>query len=382
MLAGMTAAGAKEPAVGSSASRLQTDAYLAMARADAARDAGETAAAAAGYRDALDQYQALREKYPDRQGDIVAYRIRYCSRELNALLPDPPAPVSAGPGTVPEQTLQALQRQNRLLQQRLRELEREKREWEAAASQSTRRLDLQTARVEELGTQVREAHDLRRRIEALQKRNRELELALKGAEQEAETRNDMEEERRVFAAKVRLLQEQCAEAQSDRAVLGEEYAALEAELQAARDERVALEGRVAASQRAAWAAEQQVEAMRQREALVPREVEEAAEAAAREELEVELAGARRAIAEAEGVVADLRAALAATGKSAADAVEMDRALRERNSQIDLLRRNVADLSGELARETIRRIAAQDERASLQAELSALRARQETPGQTD
>jgi tetratricopeptide (TPR) repeat protein len=95
-----------EPGDAPAAQRFQM-AYQVLLRADDARDRGRAAEAAKFYRQALDVYVGLAQKYPDWQPGVTRFRIGYCDSQLEALLRDgggepaprasPPAGTSEGP---------------------------------------------------------------------------------------------------------------------------------------------------------------------------------------------------------------------------------------------------------------------------------------------
>ena len=72
--------------------RDQVAAYVALTKADRARDRGETVAAQAAYEDALAKYTAIKERDPRWHPDVVQYRVSYCLQQLDRLKSPPPAP--------------------------------------------------------------------------------------------------------------------------------------------------------------------------------------------------------------------------------------------------------------------------------------------------
>ncbi len=60
-------------------------AYMAMVKADAARDAGLWVIALETYEKALDRFQTLAREHPDHMPGSVAYRIEYCRGEIAAI---------------------------------------------------------------------------------------------------------------------------------------------------------------------------------------------------------------------------------------------------------------------------------------------------------
>ncbi len=60
-------------------------AYVAMVKADAARDAGLWVIALETYKKALDRFEALAREHPDHMPGSVAYRIEYCREEMAAI---------------------------------------------------------------------------------------------------------------------------------------------------------------------------------------------------------------------------------------------------------------------------------------------------------
>jgi len=75
--------------------RDQVAAYVALTKADRARDRGETVAAQAAYEDALAKYTAIKERDPRWHPDVVHYRVSYCLQQLERLKSPPPAPAPA-----------------------------------------------------------------------------------------------------------------------------------------------------------------------------------------------------------------------------------------------------------------------------------------------
>jgi DNA repair exonuclease SbcCD ATPase subunit len=85
--------------------RDQVAAYVALTKADRARDRGDAVAAQAAYEDALAKYTAIKERDPRWHPDVVHYRVSYCLQQLDRLKTPPPpaapepvaAPVDAEP---------------------------------------------------------------------------------------------------------------------------------------------------------------------------------------------------------------------------------------------------------------------------------------------
>ncbi len=63
----------------------QVAAYVTLVKADRARNKGDVSAAAAGYREAQQAFQAIARKDPRWQPDVVKYRLAYCENELEKL---------------------------------------------------------------------------------------------------------------------------------------------------------------------------------------------------------------------------------------------------------------------------------------------------------
>lgn len=74
--------------------REQVAAYVALTKADRARERGETNAALAAYEEALGKYAAIKKQDPRWHPDVVQYRLAYCANELEKLK-RPAAPVPA-----------------------------------------------------------------------------------------------------------------------------------------------------------------------------------------------------------------------------------------------------------------------------------------------
>ena len=92
--------------------QLQTDAYVALAQAEAALDANRPDDAAALFRQALDTYNAIARDYPDFSAATIRYRSTYCQNQLADLearlgvasrpkpaRPAEPAPAPAAPSS-------------------------------------------------------------------------------------------------------------------------------------------------------------------------------------------------------------------------------------------------------------------------------------------
>ena len=69
-------------------------AYVALTKADRARDRGESGAALAAYEEALAKYVSIKKQDPRWHPDIVQYRMAYCANELEKLR-RPAAPPAA-----------------------------------------------------------------------------------------------------------------------------------------------------------------------------------------------------------------------------------------------------------------------------------------------
>jgi hypothetical protein len=426
-----------------SAESMQMAAYLQMLRADEAMENGD-GAAAESYREAQARYQALREAFPDWKSEMIAYRIQYCSDALESaaqvpptaaagLPPTDPSPAGGPPDeslpvgiesqSLPDQTIQALQKENNYLQLRLMELEDEitgaqevpathseeisrlrleNAEYEAATKSLQLKLDdsriersthrgleqenaelrarleqygLRTkGHVEESRQQARIALELRQQLASLKSRNRQMQLALKGADLEADVIQAMEEEQRELSTKVRMLLDQrngaiadgrthATEARAERekveamkAQLEEAQRALatslaETQTLIAENARLAAEGEASTSMadRVRNEADAALAAAHD-DASAQRQTQEAEFAALEEELEESrdwrvALEARMAATQREAVEAAERADLADAGREGLqqllDTAQLERekiaaALLESNLRIDLL----------------------------------------------
>jgi hypothetical protein len=85
--------------------REQVLAYVALTKADRARDRGEALPALAAYEEALTKYSAIKQRDPRWHPDVVQYRIQYCLQELDKLktakTPAAPPPAAAAPAVTP-----------------------------------------------------------------------------------------------------------------------------------------------------------------------------------------------------------------------------------------------------------------------------------------
>jgi hypothetical protein len=100
LAAGLLLLAVSAPCPASAGPSGQLRAYASLVLADEARDEGDWAEAHAGYGKALELYQGIKESDPEWQPDIVAYRIRYCRKQLEALAPYlvPEAATTNAPG--------------------------------------------------------------------------------------------------------------------------------------------------------------------------------------------------------------------------------------------------------------------------------------------
>ncbi len=124
----------------------QVAAYVAVVKADLARDGGAVAEARKHYQDALDLYLAIARNDPKWHPDIVQFRIAYCRSQLEALKgraegervsPDAPAPVGAPDAATAEalQRLIELETENAALRARVEALTQEVTDLTAARDQ-------------------------------------------------------------------------------------------------------------------------------------------------------------------------------------------------------------------------------------------------------
>jgi DNA repair exonuclease SbcCD ATPase subunit len=86
--------------------REQVLAYVALTKADRARDRGEALPALAAYEEALTKYSAIKQRDPRWHPDVVQYRIQYCLQELDKLktakTPAAPPPAAEVPAVTPD----------------------------------------------------------------------------------------------------------------------------------------------------------------------------------------------------------------------------------------------------------------------------------------
>ena len=97
----------------------QIAAYVAVVKADLARDGGAIAEARKRYQEALDLYVAIAKNDPNWHPDIVQFRIAYCRSQLEALRgraegERPPEGASGPQGAPNTATAEALERLNLL----------------------------------------------------------------------------------------------------------------------------------------------------------------------------------------------------------------------------------------------------------------------------
>jgi FtsZ-binding cell division protein ZapB len=100
-------------------SKEQVAAYIAVVKADLARDNGAIAEARKRYQEALDLYTAIAKTDPKWHPDIVQFRIAYCRSQLEALRgreegERPPTAAQASPGAPDPATAEALKRLKQL----------------------------------------------------------------------------------------------------------------------------------------------------------------------------------------------------------------------------------------------------------------------------
>lgn len=121
----------------------QVSAYVALVKADQARERGARAEALQGYRDAQARYTAIARKDPRWHPELVQYRLSYCRAEIAALergeeeappppppAPDPVAPPSPEPAAEPPPPAEDAVREEQ--QRRIAALEQEQRDAEQA----------------------------------------------------------------------------------------------------------------------------------------------------------------------------------------------------------------------------------------------------------
>lgn len=315
-------------------------AYVEMLRADRAREAGDRQTAVAGYQKALTMFERLRRERPDYKAAIVEYRMEYCRGRIADLLkqsvadkvPEPPVGTSA----------------SRLgeLQAAVQQLENERRMWAEEKKAISRERDAAVAQASRLEREAKTAAD---RIEAAERRARELEARL------AEFRDS------VPADQANAWREEARKASEEAARLARrvetiERAVTEARESASADEtRIAeLSARLAESARQLDRSERDVSALRmalgrteaRAESLAARLAAAQEELAARTDSSVGVAGddrrleelARaaavanrerdRALARAEQLAADLAAAEAARRDDRERIRELGRAMKE------------------------------------------------------
>lgn len=248
-------------------------AYVAVVKADQARDAGQKDAAIKLYRDAMQKYQSIARQYPDWHPDVVQYRLSYCENEVSALQrrgegsPARPTPAGEAPALAPPDpvTAEALQRLAQM----------EKDDAALRAENASLQADLaaaQKARLDapELADARAEASQWRDQVAALSNR---LDAAARAQDESAAQ-----------------LQQRMAQAEADTAALRAENSTLQADLAAAQKARQ-KSPELKAAREAASELGEQLEAISNRLASAVRERDEAArDLAAAREREGELKG--------------------------------------------------------------------------------------------
>ncbi|MBP7829986.1 MAG: tetratricopeptide repeat protein [Kiritimatiellae bacterium] len=333
------AAPAQEPA-GDAFLRDLTEAYVTFGRANRAREEGAWTEALSLYEDAHAQYRRLHNLYPDRQADIVQYRMADCANRIEELRrragaekkPESPrAGPRAGP---PAEPLADLRAENEKLRERLSAVETNAALAAVVSSQEIERLtrDLadararaadtnQAARIAESARQLEKmrgekedlkaAHrELDRKIQAL---TNELETARARLEAEktadeaalSEARRAGEEQAQLREQAERHLAEALRAGEAARAQLAQKEKDLEAlqASQAGRQDKIeALEEKV---RKAAETRKKQAAELDERTAQLAAEQEQAAS------LRADLEKARRDAEAAAGETGRLKAALEA-----------------------------------------------------------------------
>jgi len=265
----------------------QVAAYVAVVKADHARDRGARDEAATLYRDAMAKYRAIAQKYPDWHPEVVQYRLSYCENELAGLQNRTDgdktadgAPHEKAPGAPDAATAEALQRltqletENAALRQEKSTLETDlaavqKARLEApelaAARDEAARLQEQVVALSNRLAAVVEEHDRTAAdLVAAREKLDEAKGKLKEAQKETRQLNPLREERDRLQAELKAAQEavqagtqdagQAAEAAQKLADLTQERDRLQAELKAAQSAAEAqgqAQDKVAAAERKA-----------------------------------------------------------------------------------------------------------------------------------
>ena len=336
--------------------RMQMDAYLALFRGDEARDEERPEQAALAYREAAEAYHALQTTYPDYQPAMVKYRLTHADRELAAIEPKQPDPSELPPVEVDgddfeREQINALRTENRYLRQKVLGLEDEVEEGEGPSPEHVEELSRLSQRGQELSMTVsmlrkqldsanvdrtalraaqqearelktvvakqrsqlvdqrkrsEEVGSLRERVTELSGRNRQLELAIKGAEQEANSIRRLEEQLRVLNSKTQLLME-------DRNRLAGDVTSMTAREETLQGHRQRLEASQSQAEKALAASLKEAQAFMERSGGLEEMVAQAQSAL--EQVRNELAVAKESQAESQAELVDVEAELAALRKT-------------------------------------------------------------------
>ena len=246
----------------------QVAAYVAVVKADHARDRGALDEAQRLYRDAVEKYRAIAKKYPDWHPDVVQYRLSYCENELAALSsrPDgekPATPESPAPGGAPDAaTAEALQRlaeleaENKTLIEQKKALETDmaavqKARLEApelaAAREEARRLQAEMGALSNRLAAVVDEHDKTAAdLAATREKLTESKAKLKEAQRGAKDGEELRAERDRLQEELKAAQE-AAQAQAHAVEQGTDAAR---QLEAATQERDRLQAELKTAQEA------------------------------------------------------------------------------------------------------------------------------------
>ena len=250
--------------------RAKSEAYVALIRADRARDGGNVDVAVEKYEQALALYQGLLRTYPGWRADMFEYRVTYCGNQIAALsreaVPEPvvieeriPEPVA-----VPQPTPQlvadaertseqnrALEQENKYLRTRIDSLEDELAE--SAGPENTEELDrLQgenaglQQQLDAALSQIQQAGQADDEVAAQQRKElHDLRVELKQVEQErteaTRTAARLESQVASMSGQVERAVEARKMAESKRDAQAGEVAALQRELKKARASVTAME---------------------------------------------------------------------------------------------------------------------------------------------
>lgn len=362
--------------------RDQVAAYVALTKADRARERGDLVAAEAAYEDALAKYTAIKERDPRWHPDVVGYRMNYCVQQLKRLEEPAPSPESAPSAAEPvapvevsaavAQTsgeVESLRAQVAELQVATQTLAR----LESDLSSVTAERDRLRARVTELESAppvIEPAEELRA---ALEQAYQELAQAKTTAQEAVEAKaREVEPLERQVDAQLALLKNAQAEQDRSREQFTAAVAAAEqerdqarAELEAARADGARATPELTATQESLRTTEAELADARQ--ALAECQKQTAIRLKAYEAAQKERDELAPQMREARQQMAEMQSAL-----KALQAKEAERTVGNKK-QVEELRKEVARLKAGLPTPTDMESALNDQLDSLSRQLRAVRA---------